>query len=103
MKRYTVTHALTAEPVSPLLEDLRVAHGIADSMGEDFNVTTWIGHFGLPSVAVVMRDDGQVETICLYAAQAGKLCQQYNEERSGKYEVKNIILNCQYPHGGNDV
>ncbi|ARB06056.1 hypothetical protein FDH38_gp002 [Dinoroseobacter phage vB_DshS-R5C] len=106
MKRYTVTHDGTAEPISPLLEDMRVAHGIAASMGDDFNVTTWIGHFGLPSVAVVMRElDGheRVETICLYTAQANKLARQYNDERPGSYVVRNIVLNCQYPHGGDDL
>ncbi len=98
MKQYSITHKETGEPVAGPFWDLSVAVRIAKSFGPDFHTTTWIGFNGLPAVACVFRDDGQLEAICAYAAQAAVVAKAMNENAPGRYDVKQVMVNTAYPH-----
>lgn len=97
MKRYGIVDERTGEQVLPYtFECLGTAHHQAKRMGEGLATVTWVGHFGLPSVAAVFRDDGQLETVCLYPNEAHRICNLKNEQDPGRYEVRNVMLNTAY-------
>lgn len=95
MKRYGICDERTGEQVLPYtFECLGTAHHQAARMGEGLITVTWVGHFGLPSVAAVMRDDGQLETLCLYEAEAARIVAIKNKYDDGHtYSVTNVMLN----------
>ncbi|UXO93801.1 hypothetical protein Pan1_86 [Pseudanabaena phage Pan1] len=99
MKKYGVTHKGTGAEVSRF-DDLRTANEVAKSLGDHFTTITWVGFGGLPAAACVMRDDGQLETICLYQAEAERVAAVKNEMRQEghSYHVQMVMLNTAYPH-----
>lgn len=98
MKRYGIIDARSGEPVQDkTYDDLGTAARQAQRMGEGLQTVTWVGHLGLPSCACVFRDDGQLETICLYEAEAQRIAAHKNEHEPGRFEVRNVILNTGYP------
>ena len=73
MKQYGVIHKLTGVTVAGPYDGLTQAHSVAKSFGDDFATVTWVGFFGTPAMACVMRQVGDVlvlETACLYKAKA---------------------------------
>lgn len=99
MKKYGVTHKNTGAEIVRL-DDLRQAVDVARSLGSDFTTITWVGFGGLPAAACVLRDDGQLETICLYQAEAEKICaiKNANQQDPHSYAVVQVIINTAYPH-----
>lgn len=105
MKQYGVIHKLTGVTVAGPYDGLTQAHSVAKSFGGDFATVTWVGFFGLPAMACVMRQVGDVlvlETACLYKAKAEQLCREFGGEEEG-FRVVDVMLNYDYPHGGDDV
>lgn len=97
MKVYGVTHKATGAEVARF-SDLRTANEVAKSMGRDFTTITWVGFGGLPAASCVMRDDGQLETICLYQAEAARIAAFKNEHEPGRFHVQMVMINTAYPH-----
>lgn len=99
MKKYGVTHKNTGAEIVRL-DDLRSAVEVSRSLGPDFTTITWVGFGGLPAAACVMRDDGQLETICLYQAEAENIARIKNEMKQDghTYKVVQVIINTHYPH-----
>ena len=99
MKKYGIVHNKVSGEVATF-DDLRTANEVAKSMGPDFSTVTWIGFGGLPAAACVMRNDGQLEAICLYRAEAEMICKSMKDNEMGlwTYEVRMVMLNTSYPH-----
>lgn len=99
MKRYGIVHNASGIEVGSS-DDLRKAVALKQSLGPDFSTITWVGFGGLPAAACVMRDDGQLETICLYVAEAENIVRIKNEmQQDGhSYKVVQVIINTRYPH-----
>lgn len=99
VKRYSVERTdLTTVAVC---ETLEAARAVSKTVGEDHHVITWVGHVGFPAVAAVMWSNGevdQVETICLYRAEAERIARV----RGPGFFVRDIVLNCRYPQGGDE-
>lgn len=99
MKRYALVHKQSGlELVQDT--DLRKVNEVKKSLGPDFSTITWVGFAGLPSACCVMRDDNQLETICLYRAEAEKICAFKNASDTDphSYTVVQVIINTAYPH-----
>lgn len=99
MKRYGVVHNSSGIEIANT-DDLRKAVEVKKSLGPDFSTITWVGFGGLPAAACVMRDDGQLETICLYQAEAENIARIKNEMKQDghTYKVVQVIINTHYPH-----
>lgn len=97
MKQYGIVHTATMAPVGQVFDDLFTAHQVAESLGEDFSTIAWIGFLGLPAVLAIFRDDGQLETLCTYKAEAENVCRLKNEYPDGhQYKVVSVMLNTAY-------
>lgn len=101
MKTYGVTHSKTGAEVARF-DDLRTANEVAKSLGKDFTTITWVGFGGLPAAACVMRDDGQLETICLYQSEAIRIAgiKNDNDQDPRDYYVQMVMINTAFPAGG---
>jgi len=106
MRKYTVIHTPTGKTTHSDFDSITGANQMAHDLGQNFQAVQWLGFGGVPCVNVVMSEiDGQeqVETVCAYESTASTIAKQMNEERAGKYFVRKILINCQYPHGGDNV
>lgn len=100
MKRYSIIRDLDHGEVVTC-ENMEVARAAAKVTPGETHIVTWVGHVGLPAVAAVMWSNGeveQVETLCLYRAEAERIARARGEG----FFVRSIMLNTQYPQGGDD-
>lgn len=97
MKQYAVIDTKTSAQVAGPFEELQVAHRVVKALGSDFAIVTWVGHFGLPAVACVFREvkgmPDQLETVCLYTAEARRIANHKNLHERGTFTVRTVLLN----------
>jgi hypothetical protein len=99
VKQFGVVDQRTNIQVAGPFDQMGVAHRVCKALGEGYATVTWIGFIGLPAVACVFRDDGQLETLCLYSTEADRIAKQKNEQEPGTFKVLPVMLNGAYYAG----
>jgi hypothetical protein len=104
MKKYGVCHKTNGAHVAGPYDDLSTAVDVAkalDIRGDQLTTVTWVGFGGVPTVNAIMRrigDDERLETLCLYRAEADRICREMGGDEAGVF-VRPILLNASYPRG----
>lgn len=102
MKRYSVIDVISGEEVSGPYWSHDLAVRMSKGPTDNLDVVTWVGHFGMPSLACVMEEtfDARgvgiyvIQTACLYADTAERIKDEMQTERPDKrFVVKNVMLN----------
>lgn len=97
MKQYTVIHRLTRAHVAGPFNDRDQARLVAKAFGTEFITVMWAGFSGVPSVACIFRDDGQLETVCHDVWMAQSICETKNEQLDDHdYNVEIVLLNTEH-------
>lgn len=93
MKQHTVVHARTRAHVAGPFHQHTHAHLVAKAFGTEFIVVTWASFSGTPVMHCIFRDNGQLESICHNKQTADSLLKMKNEEETGRYELKPVLVN----------
>lgn len=94
MKRYSVIHPQTGAQVAGPFNTLDEARSVQVGFGDPFVAVMWAGFSGVPSVACIFRNDGQLETVCHSVRMAHSICEMKNAAPDAHdYTVEMVLFN----------